>query len=81
MPGQERIADYVLVDDGRPLLLADTQWADWDTDGRLLVATTDGCIQIRDLRTGDASGDVVSEVDLAAFTPEPTPPPPAASAW
>jgi hypothetical protein len=81
MPGQERIADYVLVDDGRPLLLADIQWADWDADGRLLVATTDGCIQIRDLRTGDASGDVVSEVDLAAFKPEPTPPPPSAYAW
>ena len=64
-------ASYAL--DGEPL--ADVQWADWAADGRLLVATVDGRLQVRD-------GDTVHEVaDLAALTPDPQPPPANASRW
>jgi hypothetical protein len=55
--------------------LEDVQWADWSADGRLLVATVDGRLQVRD-------GSAVSgEVDLAALTPDPQPPPPLATRW
>ena len=65
--------DYRL--DGEPL--ADVQWADWSRDGRLLVATTDGRLQARDVGTG-AVHDVA---DLAALAPDPQPAPPVASTW
>jgi hypothetical protein len=56
-------------------VLDDVQWADWSADGRLLVATVDGRLQVRDGST--ASG----EVDLAALSPDPQPPPALATRW
>lgn len=57
--------------------LDNVQWADWARDGRLLVATTDGRLQIRD---GD-DGAVRWELDLAGLRPTPEPPPPQARQW
>lgn len=48
--------------------LLEVQWADWDPQGRLLVATRDGKLQTRELHS---SGVVVTfEVDLSALTPD-----------
>jgi hypothetical protein len=69
---------YALLESGRPRWIEGVQWADWDDDGRLLVATEDGRLQIRD--GGDAS-TVVWEQDLAALTPAPAPPPDDARRW
>ena len=49
--------------------LPDVQWADWSADGRLLVATTDGRLQVR---AGDPGAlEVVWEADLTPFEPDP----------
>jgi hypothetical protein len=57
--------------------LEEVQWADWDANGRLLVATDDGRMQIR-----DGAGDVVLwEADEGSATPDPSPPPAEASTW
>lgn len=59
--------------------LPDVQWADWSVDGRLLVATTDGRLQVR---AGDPRAlEVVWEADLTPFEPDPQPPPGEASKW
>jgi hypothetical protein len=71
---------YALEEDGDLLPLDDVQWADWSADGRLLVATVDGRLEVRE---GDARGvAVVSEVaDLAALRPDPQAPPADAFHW
>lgn len=70
---------YEIVDSGRPRWLEDVQWADWSADGRLLVATKDGKLQVRD---GPSAGAVVlSEADLGSYTPNPSPPPAEAHRW
>jgi hypothetical protein len=56
--------------------LEDVQWADWDADGRLLVATGDGRLQIR-----NDGGDVLWEADEGSAAPDPSPPPAEASSW
>jgi hypothetical protein len=53
------------------------QWADWDARSRLLVATDEGLLQIRD----GADGSVQWEAAEGAFEPDPAPPPPEASVW
>ena len=58
--------------------LDDVQWADWDEEGRLLVATVDGRLQIRDV---DARGAVTWEANEAAHAPDPAPPPAEAQLW
>lgn len=55
------------------------QWADWDGEGRLLAATVDGKLQIRD--GSMTTGTVLAEVDLAALRPQPAPPPREAHRW
>jgi hypothetical protein len=55
------------------------QWAEWDPQGRLLAATRDGHLQRWDL-TGPA-WTLLSDADLTAFAPDPTPPPPWARSW
>lgn len=69
---------YTLVLDGHNRAL-DAQWADWDANGRLLVATFAGRLQIR-VPEGD---DVVPafDADLAALTPDPQTPPAWAREW
>ena len=52
---------YALGDD----VVVDAQWAGWAPDGRLLVATVDGRLQVRSGRRYD---DVDWEVDLAGLT-------------
>jgi hypothetical protein len=55
--------------------LEHVQWAEWDPGGRLLVATDDGRLQIRDV----VDGSVQWEADESALGPDPTPPPAEAS--
>jgi hypothetical protein len=78
-PGEPKDVRYDLVDDRRITHLADVQWADWDAKGRLLVATTDGRLQIRTWSSEGCS--IRSEVDLRAFGPSPSPPPKEAYRW
>lgn len=75
LPYADKDIEYAIVTNGRARSLDDAQWADWAPDGRLLVATRDGRLQIRD---GEA---VMFDVDLAALNPTPTPPPADASVW
>ena len=70
---------YALERAGDLELLDDVQWADWDADGRLLVATRSGRLQIRRLRAG--GHDLTFDVDLAGFAPDPTPAPDWAARW
>jgi hypothetical protein len=70
---------YAIVDAGRTVPLADAQGADWDADGRLLVATVDCRLQIRDYSASGLS--VRSEVDVGSLTPAPSPPPEDAHRW
>jgi hypothetical protein len=70
---------YSLESEGDLELLEDVQWADWDREGRLLVATRSGRLQIRSPRSG--GHDVVFDADLAELTPEPTPAPASAANW
>lgn len=58
--------------------LPGVRWADWSADGRLLVATADGRLQVRD---GDAGHDVRWESDLSSQSPDPRPPPAEATRW
>jgi len=76
---EERATNYALAraQDVRPL--TDVQWADWDATGRLLVATHDGRLQVRDV--DETGSSVVHEVDLSDVTPDPRPAPPEARHW
>ncbi|MGA9160422.1 MAG: hypothetical protein WB297_06100 [Actinomycetota bacterium] len=57
--------------------LEDVQWAEWDPMGRLLVATSDGRLQIRD----GGGGTILWEADEGELGPDPMPPPAEASTW
>lgn len=70
---------YSLETDGDLLVLDDLQWADWDAEGRLLVATRSGRIQLRTL-AGDGL-DTVFDEDLCALEPDPAPSPDWARGW
>lgn len=70
---------YEIVDDGKTQRLGGAQRADWDPEGRLLVATTDCRLQIRDV--ADRQMSVRSEVDLSTLSPESSPPPDEAYRW
>jgi hypothetical protein len=72
-------AEYTIVQEDGRHGLGHVQWADWDQLGRLLVATTDGSLQVRD-DPWDATS-VVWSMDLAATRPEPTEPPAIARRW
>jgi hypothetical protein len=64
-------------DDIQPL--ADVQWADWDAEGRLLVATRSGKLQIWDLEAHGA--EPLFEEDLSLLEPDPQPAPAWARRW
>jgi hypothetical protein len=70
---------YELRVDDSELALTGVQWADWDAGGRLLVATTEGRLQIRTGTPGDMTA--VWETDLAPLEPDPQPPPRDAGQW
>jgi hypothetical protein len=73
---------YGLESRGELEPLDDLQWADWDREGRLLVATRCGKLQIRELAARTAAGWTnVCEEDLAPLEPDPAPAPPWAAHW
>jgi hypothetical protein len=72
---------YELHRAGEPTHLEGVQWADWDARGRLLVATADGQLQIRNVASTSGPGIVEWEADENALAPDPTPPPPEAADW
>jgi hypothetical protein len=77
--GRSKDVTYELVEDGRVSALGDAQWADWDAEGRLLIATQDGRLQIRE--TSPRGFRVVAQADAGALTPKPTAPPAEAHHW
>jgi hypothetical protein len=56
--------------------LEDVTWADWDSLGRLLVATQGATLEIR-----TASNKIQGTRSLADFVPDPQPPPARARSW
>lgn len=70
---------YSLEADGQLTLLNDLQWADWDREGRLLVATRTGRLQIRHFAS--KREHTVFEEDLALLDPKPVPAPGWACHW
>lgn len=70
---------YHLQWPNRQAVLDDVQWADWSDDGRLLVATVDGRLQIREVSRHASRIDF--EHDMSLLAPDPTPPPEAARRW
>ena len=70
---------YSLESDSEIELLDDLQWADWDRQGRLLVATRCGKLQVRNLDADHP--ETVFEEDLSLLEPNPTPAPPWAQRW
>jgi len=70
---------YEVMEEDAVTALEDVQWADWDADGRLLVATREGRLEIRDgARPAVATPP---HADLAALAPEPAPAPAEALRW
>ena len=59
--------------------LEDLQWADWDAEGRLLVATRSARLQVR--RLAGPRTTLEFEADLAALAPSPAPAPEWAQRW
>jgi hypothetical protein len=70
---------YSLVEAGEERPLERVQWADWDPAGRLLVATTDGRLEVRTVSSDPAR--VEWAIDLAGDVPSPTAPPAVARRW
>jgi hypothetical protein len=70
---------YAIERAGELVTLDGVQWADWDRRGRLLVATTEGRLQVR---VGDVTETgVVWQIDLSGDEPDPQPPPDEARRW
>jgi hypothetical protein len=73
-------ARYELVEtDGRIEPLDDVQWADWSRDGRLLVATNQGELQIRNGSSGVWTTTWTYDINQDEIAPRPAPP--AAMRW
>jgi hypothetical protein len=70
---------YWLETNGDIQPLNHLQWADWDRDGRLLVATRSGKLQIWNL-SGDEP-EIGFEENLSLLKPDPGPAPPYARRW
>lgn len=70
---------YWLEVDGEIQPLNHLQWADWDRDGHLLVATRDGKLQVWSLGRGEP--DVLFEKNLSLLEPNPGPAPDWAQRW
>ncbi len=78
-PGWHEPAAYYLSDGIDLTPLNGVQWADWDSQGRLLVATAQGALEIRTLDGTDQT--VVFKEDLSGLAPDPSPPPEWAAHW
>jgi hypothetical protein len=70
--------EYTVAEPGRHLPLEGVQWADWDRSGRLLVATTDARLEVRD--DPWATGATWS-MELDPARPAPSEPPTIARRW
>lgn len=70
---------YAIEDDHGRHELDGIQWADWDSTGRLLVATTGGRLEVR-TDPWDETGSL-SSLDVGDEQPDPTEPPPIARRW
>jgi hypothetical protein len=70
--------DYVVVAPDRRYGLEGVQWADWDRSGRLLVATTDARLEIRD---DPWATDASWSLDQRVARPDPSEPPMIARHW
>ncbi|MBE3012833.1 hypothetical protein IL992_27140 [Microbispora sp. NEAU-D428] len=66
-------------DDGILTPLSEAVWADWDSKGRLLMATRGGVVMINDRRSG--SWTQIWSQNLCDLTPAPAPSPHWAQAW
>jgi hypothetical protein len=74
-----RAPAFALERRGQRVPLEGVQWADWDPGGRLLVATAEGRLEIRD--PDDRRRAAVASHDLAALRPDPRPAPAWARDW
>ena len=70
---------YSLESDGDLEQLDELQWADWDREGRLLVATRSGKLQVWNLN--DHGPEILFEQDLSLLEPNPIPAPAWAQRW
>jgi hypothetical protein len=70
---------YSFGREGELQVLDDLQWADWDRNGRLLVATREGKLQIRNI--GLHGAQIFFEEDLSLIEPNPAPAPAWACHW
>jgi hypothetical protein len=70
---------YSLESDGKLRQLDELQWADWDREGKLLVATRSGKLQIWNL--DDDGGKILFEQDLSLLERNPAPAPAWAHHW
>ena len=70
---------YWLEVEGDIQLLDHLQWADWDSEGHLLVATRSGKLQVWNLDGGGL--EVVFEENLSLSKPNPVPAPAWAQRW
>lgn len=70
---------YSLESEGDLEVLDDLQWADWDRNGRLLAATREGKLQVRDIRLHGT--EILFEEDLSLIEPNPTSAPVWAHHW
>lgn len=66
-------AVYALRTDDDLAVLDGVQWADWSADGRLLVGTESGALEIR--RVKGLTAEIEWSHDLSALRPEPAPAP------
>ena len=70
---------YWLETDNDVQLLNHVQWADWDREGQLLLATRDGRLQAWNLENDDS--EPLFEEDLSLLQPDATPAPTWAGRW
>lgn len=77
-PSWQAVA-YAIVEAGQPRILDHVQWADWDRAGRLLAATTDGRLEVRE-EPWDGT-QVTWAIDLGHDQPDPVAPPDEARSW
>jgi hypothetical protein len=78
LPGVRTDVRYEVQRDDDIVALDAVQWADWDAEGRLLVATQDGRLQIRE-EAGEESA--AWQADEGSCEPDPGPAPREASEW
>ena len=70
---------YSLKSESGSEALSDFQWADWDREGKLLVATRSGKLQVQ--RVDGDYPEVIFEEDLSHLEPNPIPAPSCAQRW